>query len=55
MLKWIKRKIVDKAPYAAIPAADPASRQMRQPQTAKIQGDDQKQAVMPMPSASIAK
>jgi protein O-GlcNAc transferase len=40
MLKWIKRKIADKAPDAAIPVADPASRQMRQPQTAKRQGDE---------------
>ncbi len=39
MLKWIKRKIGDRAPEAAIPVADPASRQMRQPQTAKKQGD----------------
>ncbi len=40
MLKWIKRKIADKALDAAIPDADPASRQMRQPQTAKTQGDE---------------
>jgi protein O-GlcNAc transferase len=40
MLKWIKRKIADKAPDAAIPAADFASRQMRHPQTAKGQGDE---------------
>ena len=40
MLKWIKRKVADKAPDAAIPVADPASRQMRQPQTAKRQGDE---------------
>jgi protein O-GlcNAc transferase len=40
MLKWIKRKIADKAPDAAIPVADPASQQRRHPQTAKIQGDE---------------
>jgi tetratricopeptide (TPR) repeat protein len=40
MLKWIKRKIADKAPDAAILVADPASRQMRQPQAAKRQGDE---------------
>jgi predicted O-linked N-acetylglucosamine transferase (SPINDLY family) len=40
MLKWIKKKIADKAPDPAIPNADPASPQTRQPQTAKIQGDE---------------
>src|SRR3984957_2726830 len=40
MLKWIKSKIAEKAPDTAIPVADPASRQMRQPQTAKRQGDE---------------
>jgi protein O-GlcNAc transferase len=40
MLKWIKRKIVHKAPDAARPVADPASRQVSQPQTVKAQGDE---------------
>src|ERR1700678_2610299 len=40
MLKWIRRKIADKAPDAAIPVADLASRQMRQPQHVKEQGDE---------------
>ena len=40
MLKWIKRKIADKAPDAANPAADVASQQMRHPQTLKEQGDE---------------
>jgi protein O-GlcNAc transferase len=40
MLKWIKRKIADKAPDAAIPDAEIASRQMRHPQTVKRQGDE---------------
>jgi protein O-GlcNAc transferase len=44
MLKWIKRKIADKGPDAAIPVADSASRQMRQPQTAKRQGDENTKA-----------
>jgi protein O-GlcNAc transferase len=44
MLKWIKRKITDKGPDAAIPVADSASRQMRQPQTAKRQGDEDTKA-----------
>jgi protein O-GlcNAc transferase len=40
MLKWIKRKIADKAPDAATPAVDLASRQMRPSQTVKEQGDE---------------
>jgi protein O-GlcNAc transferase len=40
MLRWIKRKIADKAPDGAIPVADLASRQMRHPQTVKGQGDE---------------
>ena len=40
MLKWIKRKIADKAPDAANPAADVASQQMRHQQTLKGQGDE---------------
>jgi protein O-GlcNAc transferase len=40
MLKWIKRKIADKAPDSANPAADVASQQMRDPQTVKGQGDE---------------
>jgi predicted O-linked N-acetylglucosamine transferase (SPINDLY family) len=40
MLNWIKRKIAAKAPDAATPIADPAARQVRQPQTVKAQGDE---------------
>jgi len=40
MLNWIKRKIAAKAPEAATPIADPASRQAREPQTVKEQGDE---------------
>src|ERR1700689_4356857 len=40
MLKGIRRKIADKAPDAAIPVADLSSRQMRQPQHVKEQGDE---------------
>jgi protein O-GlcNAc transferase len=40
MLNWIKRKIADKAPDAASPVADPASREVRQPQSLKEQGDE---------------
>jgi len=40
MLNWIKRKITAKAPDAATPSADPASRQVRQPQTVKEHGDE---------------
>ena len=39
MLKWIKRKIADKAPDAAMPVADLASRQMH-PQAFKKRGDE---------------
>jgi protein O-GlcNAc transferase len=39
MLKWIKRKIADKAPDTAAPVADPASQRSRHPQTVKGQGD----------------
>jgi protein O-GlcNAc transferase len=44
MLKWITRKIADKASDAAIPAADLASQQMRHPQTVKRQGDEHTKA-----------
>src|SRR5258707_5260740 len=40
MLNWIKSKIAAKAPDAATPIADPASRRVRQPQTVKEQGDE---------------
>jgi protein O-GlcNAc transferase len=40
MLNWIRRKIADKVPDAAIPVADLAPRQERHPQTAKGQGDE---------------
>jgi predicted O-linked N-acetylglucosamine transferase (SPINDLY family) len=40
MLNWIKRKIADKAPDAAVPAANFAPRQSRHPQTVKEQGDE---------------
>lgn len=40
MLKWIKRKIADKARDPAIPVADLASREMRHPQTVKGQGNE---------------
>jgi protein O-GlcNAc transferase len=40
MLNWIKRKIADKAPDAASPVADPASRHVSHPQTVKAQGDE---------------
>jgi len=40
MLSWIRRKIAGKAPDAATPVADPASRQVHQPQTVKAQGDE---------------
>jgi len=39
MLKWIKRKIADKAPDATPPVADATSRQASQPQSVKAQGD----------------
>jgi len=52
----IKKKIADKAPDPATPVADPALRQVRNPQTVKGQGDEHlKGAVTPMPSAAIAK
>jgi protein O-GlcNAc transferase len=40
MLNWIKRKIADKAPDAATPVADPASRQVSHTQSIKEQGDE---------------
>ena len=40
MLNWIRNKIAAKAPDAATPIADHPSRQVRQPQTAKEQGDE---------------
>ena len=40
MLKWIKKKIADKTPDAATPVADAVSREVRQPQTIKGQGDE---------------
>jgi protein O-GlcNAc transferase len=39
MLNWFRRKIADKAPDTATHVADPASRQVGQPQTLKAQGD----------------
>ena len=40
MLNWIKSKIAGKAPDAATPVADPASRQARPARTVKEQGDE---------------
>jgi predicted O-linked N-acetylglucosamine transferase (SPINDLY family) len=40
MLKWIKKKIADKTPEAETPVVDPVSREVRQPQTLKGQGDE---------------
>jgi protein O-GlcNAc transferase len=40
MLKWIKRKIANKAPDAAIPVADLVPPQTRHSQTVKGQGDE---------------
>src|ERR1700728_442244 len=40
MLKWIKRRVGDKAPEGAILAVDLASPQMRRLQTNKGQGDE---------------
>jgi protein O-GlcNAc transferase len=40
MLKWIKRKIADKAPAAPTPVADPASQEVRQAHPLKAQGDE---------------
>jgi protein O-GlcNAc transferase len=40
MLNWIKRKIAGKAPDAAIPVADTASRQVGPARTVKEQGDE---------------
>jgi protein O-GlcNAc transferase len=40
MLNWIRGKIAGKAPDAAIPVADPASRQVRPARTVKEQGDE---------------
>ncbi len=44
MLNWLKRKVVDKEPEAAIAVADSDSRQVRHPQTVKEQGDEQVKA-----------
>src|SRR5271168_3861327 len=40
MLKWIKSKVGAKAPEAATPITDNASRQVRRPRTIKEQGDE---------------